>query len=157
MRFLMVTGCFPLPAARGCALLSQVTSQPFRSLCGSGGRCRVVESYSDQQLFGASGAACFRSNGECDFAKFCQTWYVLRMSTMNISLPDSLKDFVDEQVNQGGYGTSSEYVRELIRKDQDRLRLRGLLLAGAKSAQTKPVTDAYFDSLRRKAKRGAAR
>jgi antitoxin ParD1/3/4 len=34
------------------------------------------------------------------------------MSTMNISLPDSLKDFVDEQVNQGGYGTSSEYVRE---------------------------------------------
>jgi antitoxin ParD1/3/4 len=66
----------------------------------------------------------------------------------------------DEQVNQGGYGTSSEYVRELIRKDQDRLRLRGLLLAGARSAQTKPVDDAYFDSLRRKAKaakRGAAR
>src|ERR1700722_17612179 len=82
------------------------------------------------------------------------------MSTMNISLPESLKDFVDEQVNQGGYGTSSEYVRELIRKDQDRLRLRGLLLAGARSAQTKPVDDAYFDSLRRKAKgekRGAAR
>ena len=82
------------------------------------------------------------------------------MSTMNISLPDSLKDFVDEQVNQGGYGTSSEYVRELIRKDQDRLKLRGLLLAGARSAQTKPVDGAYFDTLRRKAKaakRGAAR
>ena len=43
------------------------------------------------------------------------------MSTMNISLPDSLKDFVDEQVAQRGYGTSSEYVRELIRKDADRL------------------------------------
>lgn len=82
------------------------------------------------------------------------------MSTMNISLPDSLKDFVDEQVNERGYGTSSEYVRELIRKDQDRLRLRGLLLAGAASAPTKPVDGAYFDSLRRKvkaAKRGAAR
>jgi antitoxin ParD1/3/4 len=82
------------------------------------------------------------------------------MSTMNISLPESLKDFVDEQVNQGGYGTSSEYVRELIRKDQDRLQLRGLLLEGARSAQTKPVDAAYFDSLRRKvkaAKRGAAR
>ena len=38
------------------------------------------------------------------------------MSTMNISLPEGLKDFVDEQVNQRGYGTSSEYVRELIRK-----------------------------------------
>jgi len=74
------------------------------------------------------------------------------MTTMNISLPDSLKDFVDEQVNERGYGTSSEYVRELIRKDQDRLRLRGLLLAGAKSAPTKPVDHAYFDSLRRKAK-----
>jgi antitoxin ParD1/3/4 len=74
------------------------------------------------------------------------------MSTMNISLPDSLKDFVDEQVNQGGYGTSSEYMRELIRKDQDRLQLRGLLLAGARSAQTKPVDGAYFDSLRRNAK-----
>lgn len=79
---------------------------------------------------------------------------------MNISLPDSLKDFVDEQVNQGGYGTSSEYIRELIRKDQDRLRLRAVLLAGAKSAQTKTVDDAYFDSLRRKvkvAKRSSAR
>jgi len=94
------------------------------------------------------------------FAKFWQRWYVSIVSTMNISLPDSLKDFVDEQVNQGGYGTSSEYVRELIRKDQDRLRLRGLLLAGAGSAQTKPVTDAYFDSLRHKtkaAKTGRAR
>jgi antitoxin ParD1/3/4 len=72
------------------------------------------------------------------------------MSTMNISLPDSLKEFVDEQVNQRGYGTSSEYVRELIRRDQDRLQLRGLLLAGATSSQTKPVDHAYFDGLRRK-------
>lgn len=51
------------------------------------------------------------------------------MSTMNISLPNSLKSFVDEQVSERGYGTSSEYVRELIRKDQDRQRLRGVLLA----------------------------
>ena len=52
------------------------------------------------------------------------------MSTMNISLPDSLKSFVDEQVTQRGYGTSSEYVRELIRKDADVLRLRGMLRLG---------------------------
>jgi len=57
---------------------------------------------------------------------------------MNISLPDTLKSFVDEQVSQRGYGTSSEYVRELIRKDQDRLQLRGLLLAGAASAPAAP-------------------
>ncbi len=37
---------------------------------------------------------------------------------MNISLPDSLKSFVDEQVATRGYGTSGECVRELIRKDQ---------------------------------------
>jgi antitoxin ParD1/3/4 len=72
------------------------------------------------------------------------------MTTMNISLPDSLKDFVDEQVGQRGYGTSSEYVRELIRKEQDRLQLRELLLEGAASAATKPVDDTYFASLRRR-------
>ena len=37
------------------------------------------------------------------------------MSTINISLPDSLKSFVNDQVAQRGCGTSSEYVRELIR------------------------------------------
>ncbi len=67
---------------------------------------------------------------------------------MNISLPDSLKSFVDEQVSQRGYGTSSEYVRELIRKDQDRLQLRGLLLAGAASAPIAAADAAYFDGLR---------
>jgi antitoxin ParD1/3/4 len=78
------------------------------------------------------------------------------MTTMNISLPDTLKTFVDEQVNQRGYGTSSEYVRELIRKDQDRQRLRGLLLAGAASAPTTPVDGEYFDALRARV-RGARR
>lgn len=70
------------------------------------------------------------------------------MSTMNISLPDQLKAFVDEQVSRNGYGTSSEYVRELIRKDQDRLQLRTLLLAGAASTPAQPVDEAYFERLR---------
>jgi antitoxin ParD1/3/4 len=78
------------------------------------------------------------------------------MSTMNISLPDSLKAFVDEQVSQRGYGTSSEYVRELIRRDQDRLQLRNLLLAGASSAPTEPVNQTYFQGLRERV-RGAAK
>lgn len=67
---------------------------------------------------------------------------------MNISLPDTLKSFVDDQVNRGSYGTSSEYLRELIRKDRDRLHLRGLLLAGAASASAVPVDPAYFEGLR---------
>lgn len=70
------------------------------------------------------------------------------MGTMNISLPDSLRAFVDEQVNERGYGTSSEYVRELIRKDADRLLLRRVLLEGAASAPTAPADAAYFDALR---------
>lgn len=77
------------------------------------------------------------------------------MSTMNISLPDSLKAFVDEQVSQRGYGTSSEYVRELIRKDRDRQQLRGLLLAGAASAPTAPVDPAYFEGLRDRVRKAA--
>lgn len=78
------------------------------------------------------------------------------MSTMNISLPHALKEFVDEQVSQRGYGTSSEYVRELIRKDQDRTHLRSLLLEGAASRPGKPVGSNYFERLRRRVtKRGS--
>ena len=72
---------------------------------------------------------------------------------MNISLPESLKSFVDEQVASRGYGTSSEYVRELIRKDQDRQRLRTLLLAGASSPEREPVDGAYFEALRGRVRR----
>ena len=74
---------------------------------------------------------------------------------MNISLPDTLKSFVDEQVNQGCYGTSSEYVRELIRKDQDRLQLRSLLLAGAASAPAAPAGPDYFAGLRNRVRKAA--
>ena len=45
------------------------------------------------------------------------------MSSMNISLPETLKSFVDDQVGQRGYGSGGEYVRDLIRKDQDRQQL----------------------------------
>jgi len=77
------------------------------------------------------------------------------MGTMNISLPDTLKSFVDDQVAGGGYGTSSEYVRDLIRTDQDRQRLRALLLAGAESPPGVPVDASYFADLRERARRNA--
>jgi len=78
------------------------------------------------------------------------------MSTMNVSLPEALKAFVDEQVSRRGFGSSSEYVRELIRRDQDRLQLRSLLLAGASSAPSAPVNETYFEGLREQV-RGAAK
>ena len=43
------------------------------------------------------------------------------MTSMNISVPDSLKEFVEQQVEKGGYGTASEYLRELIREAQRRV------------------------------------
>ncbi len=70
------------------------------------------------------------------------------MTTMNISLPDTLKSFVDTQVQERGFGTSSEYLRELIRKDQDRAQLRKFVLAGAASRPTQAVDAAYFTALR---------
>ena len=70
------------------------------------------------------------------------------MSTMNISLPDALKSFVDDQVSQRGYGTSSEYVRELIRYDRDRSLLRERILASADADYSEPMDGAYFERLR---------
>lgn len=70
------------------------------------------------------------------------------MPTMNISLPESLRAFVEDQITQRRYGTTSEYVRDLIRRDQDRQHLRDLLLAGAASAPGQAADDRYFDELR---------
>ena len=92
------------------------------------------------------------------FAKICHARYHLGMSTMNISLPESLKSFVDAQVSSRGFGTSSEYVRELIRKDQERLHQRELLVAGASSKPAAAADSAYSASLRdRVVSRTAAR
>ncbi len=70
------------------------------------------------------------------------------MTTMNISLSDALKSFVDDQVGAGGYSSSSEFVRELIRKERDRQHLRGLLLEGPASPPAVTADTEYFDGLR---------
>lgn len=53
------------------------------------------------------------------------------MATLNISLPEPMKDWVEEQIQQGKYINASDYVRDLIRRDQERydelLRLSELL------------------------------
>jgi antitoxin ParD1/3/4 len=75
------------------------------------------------------------------------------MNTIKISLPDSLKMFVEEQVSHRSYGSSSAYVCDLLRKDQGRQQLHTLLLAGASSKPTPPSTTAYFDGLRDKVRK----
>jgi antitoxin ParD1/3/4 len=81
--------------------------------------------------------------------------YGVDMTTMNISLPEPLKAFVDEQVARGVYGSTSEYVRDLIRRDHERSRLRDVLLAGAESAVNIDVDDAFFAALRDRARQPA--
>ena len=75
---------------------------------------------------------------------------------MNISLPEAMKDFIDTQVATRGYGTSSEYVRDLIRREQDRERLRGLLMEGLASGSGRAADAAYFDELRAGVRRRVA-
>ena len=69
------------------------------------------------------------------------------MATMNVSLTDALKEFVDAQVAERGYSTSSEYIRDLIRCDQVKQgeqRLATLMLEGLESGPTIPVHDTYW-------------
>ena len=42
------------------------------------------------------------------------------MATMNVSLPDAMKNWVEERSRSGRYSNASDYVRDLIRRDQDR-------------------------------------
>ena len=77
------------------------------------------------------------------------------MGTLKLSLPDTLRDFVDDQTARAGFGTSSEYVCELIRRERERL-LRAMLLDGAQSASTGVADAAYFASLRNRVATGSA-
>ena len=70
------------------------------------------------------------------------------MATMNISLPDELKQFVDMQVTERGYGSSSEYLRELIRKQRDVEKLRNMLFEGFNSGPGQVADDILFAELR---------
>ena len=70
------------------------------------------------------------------------------MSTINLTLSDSMIAFVEAQVRLCGHGSSAEYVEALIRKEQDRLRLREVLVEGQASEPGVCADTAYFDRLR---------
>lgn len=76
------------------------------------------------------------------------------MQTMNISLPDQLKDFVDGQVGSGRYSTVSEYVRDLIRDDEKRKaqeKLEALLIEGIQSGEPSEMTRQDWSDIRAEA------
>ena len=75
------------------------------------------------------------------------------MTSLNISLPETLKRFVEEQTEQGGYSTPSEYVRQLLREDQKRRTeevLESLLLAGLKSGKRIEANEEFWQQQRRR-------
>jgi antitoxin ParD1/3/4 len=75
------------------------------------------------------------------------------METMNIALPEAMKQFVQDRVSGGGYSSASEYVRELIRADQKRTaeeRVDALLLEGLSSGEPIVVTPEYWEAKKKR-------
>jgi antitoxin ParD1/3/4 len=75
------------------------------------------------------------------------------MTTVTISLPDSLKEFVDAQIATKGYGNVSEYFRSLLREAQQKeadARLEALLLEGLASGDPIPVNEEFWESFKAK-------
>jgi antitoxin ParD1/3/4 len=73
------------------------------------------------------------------------------METMNIALPEALKTFVQHQVEEGGYSSVSEYMRELIRADQRRQALAAIeaeIVKGLESGASTPMTAEDWQALR---------
>ena len=77
------------------------------------------------------------------------------MDTTNFSLPDTLKDFVLMRVSEGGYGSVSEYVGELVRADQKQKALALVeveVLEGIRSRPAEPMTEKDWADLRSRAR-----
>jgi len=75
------------------------------------------------------------------------------MTTVTISLPESLKEFVDSQLDAKGYGNVSEYFRGLLREakaKEEEARLEALLLEGLASKRL-PLNAAFLENLEAKA------
>src|SRR5687767_3362669 len=83
-------------------------------------------------------------------AMFCHACYPGAMATnqpvtsMNISLPESLRDFVDTQVQKGGFSSASEYVRQLIRAAQESAETEAKLLKAIERGGRVELTDEYW-------------
>ena len=83
----------------------------------------------------------------------------LSMQTMNISLPDPMKQYVEERVSAGDYSSASEYVRELVRADQKRHakeELEQILLNSMNSGDPFEVTPEMLEDVKQKLRVRAA-
>ena len=92
-----------------------------------------------------------------DTGAACRLWQTLpsssivgHMATMNISLPDDLRDFVEQRTTEHSFGSSSEYLRTLIRRDRDIRQLRSKLEAGL-AGPFRPLGPEFYEGLRARA------
>jgi antitoxin ParD1/3/4 len=72
-------------------------------------------------------------------------------TTLNISLPDTMRAEVEQVIAQEGYGNTSEFFRDLVRnhlKERERRRLEALLLEGLQSGAATPLTKEDFAAIR---------
>ena len=70
---------------------------------------------------------------------------------MSFALPESMRSYIDERVRCGEYGNTSEYLRDLIRRDQQAeaaRRFRLLIADGLESGEARPLTSDVIDDLR---------
>jgi antitoxin ParD1/3/4 len=81
------------------------------------------------------------------------------MATMNVSLPDPMKAWVEAQAQTGRYANASDYVRDLIRRDQERAaaieELNALIQEGIDSGISERTPDEVFANARSRAEAAA--
>ncbi len=73
---------------------------------------------------------------------------------MSFALPEELRSYIDARVRSGEYGNTSEYLRELIRRDRQAVaeqRLRNLIADGLESGDGRPASRAVIDEIRQRA------
>jgi antitoxin ParD1/3/4 len=80
--------------------------------------------------------------------------YMRRMAQVNVSLPDGLKSWAERRVAEGRYSSTSDYVRDLIRRDEEHEAKRRRLQAAIDEGMASGVSDRdpfdYLDELRAK-------
>lgn len=81
----------------------------------------------------------------------------MAMTSMNISLTEDLKTFIDAQVAEGAYATSSEYVRALIRREKQIAQARALIDEGLNSPLGPPIDEAYWERQRERIRQNAVK
>lgn len=76
------------------------------------------------------------------------------MATMNISLPDLMREWVESRVEEGTYSNVSDYIRDLIRRDQDYQRKKELLVKALESGEKSGISKKTLDDIWQEVKSG---